>query len=74
MTGPTYTYTGSENLGAEAVGEPLSRLSRMRDTLGLVFKAGGPGSCQFAVTVPATPIAASAISLVIATRRTVGNM
>ena len=28
----------------------MSTPSRMRDTLGLVFKAGGPGFCQFAVT------------------------
>lgn len=50
MTDPTYTYTGSENIGEATVGKPMSKLSRMRDTLGLVFKAGGPGFCQFAVT------------------------
>lgn len=50
MTEPTYSYTGNQQLGHEAVGQRVSRLSRMRDTLGLVFKAGGPGFCQFAVT------------------------
>jgi MoaA/NifB/PqqE/SkfB family radical SAM enzyme len=50
MTDPTYTYADRENLDGEALGKPLSTLSRMRDTLGLVFKAGGPGFCQFAVT------------------------
>ena len=50
MTEPTYSYTGNEQLGHEAVGQRVSTLSRTRDTLGLVFKAEGPGFCQFAVT------------------------
>lgn len=50
MTNSTARYSAGAGITGERSGKRASRLAQARETLGLVFRMGGPGFCQFAIT------------------------